>query len=253
MMMSNFENRMLFLGDRSIASRAIKIFLDRYKSPTFKLLGVVSSDTFCAEHGMIQDAEVTCFSNTARNDDVLLEFIHANKINLLISVQHNWILSKKVLDAVGSRCFNLHNAKLPRYKGYNSISHAIYNDDKEYVSTVHWMDEKVDSGNIAYEELTIISETDTAKSLYTKTVEASVRAVIALYECLSRDETPPAKPLDYGEPSVFYARNSIDSLLEVFLNDPPELMNRKVRSSYYPPHNSAYINLNGLRVNLIPE
>ena len=54
------------------------------------------------------------------------------KINTLISVQHKWIMSKKILSKFGCNAFNFHNAKLPEYKGYNSLSHSILNGDSKH-------------------------------------------------------------------------------------------------------------------------
>lgn len=85
---------------------------------------------------------------------------------MLLSVQHNWILNSGILSLVDGFYFNLHNAKLPDYMEYNCASHAIYNGDREYVYTTHWMDKDVDCGYIVYEEIIKISDCDTAKSLY---------------------------------------------------------------------------------------
>lgn len=245
--------RMLFLGDRGIASRVLTMFLKEYRTQGFDIIGIVSSSRFYDEHRPLL-GEGACFiSNESRNTDFLVKFIENNKINLLMSVQHNWILSRSVLSAAGGVAFNLHNAKLPNYKGFNSISHAIHNGDEDYVSTLHWMSEEVDSGNIAYEEVTKISPIDTAKSLHGKTIEASVRIAGKLFDCLRDKILPPSNPLLCLENGIFYGRESIKNLLEIKLSESPAEINRKVRAAYYPPFNTAYIIVDGLRVNLIPE
>ena len=50
-------------------------------------------------------------------------------VDLILSIQYNWVVATETIDLVKGRAFNLHNARLPDYKGYNSISHAIANGD----------------------------------------------------------------------------------------------------------------------------
>ena len=64
-------------------------------------------------------------SNEKKNENEIIDSIKEHKINLIISVQHCWIFSDKILKSVNGNAYNLHNAKLPDYKGYNTINHAI--------------------------------------------------------------------------------------------------------------------------------
>jgi len=181
----------------------------------------------------------------------MLRSIRSDRIDLLISVQHPWILSKRVLEAVRYRAFNLHNAKLPDYKGYNSISHAILNGETSYTTTIHWMAPKVDSGDLAYEEELPITRWETSLSLYRKTVDAAVRNFRKLIHDLGHGLPVPRTPV--AAKGRFYRKSAIAALRKIrSLRDHTEV-DRKSRAFYFPPHEAAYIEVSGKRFYISPK
>ena len=64
------------------------------------------------------------------------------KINMIISIQHPWIISKSILDAVDGFAFNIHFGKLPEYRGHHLGIHSILNGEKTFTTTCHWMAQK---------------------------------------------------------------------------------------------------------------
>lgn len=247
------KNRVLFLGERAIAWRLLTEFLERQNVQMTELVAIVTNPQFyrdlvdrydCVDLGFV--------SNDSRRENEILDLIQATSANLLVSVQHNWILSEKILQAVDGFSLNLHNARLPAYKGYNSIGHAILNGDDTYQSTLHWMTEKVDSGDFAYVEEVRIDPCDTAKSLYEKTIHSCAKIGKKLFDTLDRGDVPPRTPMPPG-PGVFYGKGTIKELLDVTRVEDPERRARIARAAYYPPHNNAYLQYESLRINLIPE
>ncbi len=245
---------MLFLGERSIASGAIKLFLECYRSDTFELKAIVSSREFYDKNiGFEIRNDIVFISNERNDSQALLTFIKNNSINLLFSIQHNWIIPPEVIDGVGPLCFNLHNAKLPEYKGFNSITHAILNGDKEYTSTIHWMTEDVDSGAIAFEASIPINVKDTAKSLHNKTIDLSLSLVVKLFDSIKIGSQIPKTPQTSSIKGVFHKRDSVKQLLEVDITQDINQLNKQIRATYYPPYNNAFFITNGLKINLIPD
>ena len=50
------------------------------------------------------------------------------------------------------KIINLHNAKLPDYRGHNSISHEILNGETKHTTTIHKIAKEVDRGEILLEK-----------------------------------------------------------------------------------------------------
>lgn len=245
--------RTLFLGDRRIAWEALKLLSSLSFAGRFDIRALVTSadiaSAFKRQHPTI---EPRMLPNDRRLSKEILDIVIAEKIELLLSVQYNWVLPSSILDAVGRCAFNLHNAKLPDYKGYHSISHAIMNEDSDYHSTVHWMDDVVDCGDIAYLGYTSIRSDDTAFSLYGRTIDAAVGAVGNLLRDLSNAHAVPRMPMNKHEGS-FYPRSSISKLVDVSNVEREEELAKIARAVFFPPYNTAFRMVGRQKLLVIPE
>ncbi len=251
--MRNKNLRLLFLGERRIAWNAIKMLNDDRFSNMIDIRAIVSNEPFISKHrDYIKKSELCYLKNDKRRTEEVLKIINNEKIDILLSIQHNWVLPSAVLDAVDRMAFNLHNAKLPDYKGYNSITHAILNNDSVYESTLHWMADQVDSGDIAYVGKTEITRDETAFSLYKKSISAALNAIELLLLDLCANKIPPRQPMEKGR-GFFYSRDSISKICNLSqIQDPIEL-DRYTRALFFPPINVAYINTSNRRIYLVPE
>jgi methionyl-tRNA formyltransferase len=178
-------------------------------------------------------------SNSTKNEFEILNNILLNRIDLIISVQHPWILPANIINKVDGMAFNLHNAKLPEYKGYNSISHAIINGDSHYYSTIHWMIDEVDQGDIVCDRKFPIAEDDDALSLYLKSID-NAKNVFTLFteKHLLINNINRKAILNKG---VFYKKNSLDKIKDVSRIDSADVFDRHVRAVYFPPYEPAFI------------
>ncbi len=245
--------RILFLGQRPIARRCFDLLLERAGSLGLVVEAVAADREF---FGALDAAGAVpaCvrIPNEARNEEALLAAIRSRGVDALISVQHPWVVSAAVLEAVGGRAFNLHNAKLPEYRGYNTISHAILNGDPVYTTTVHWMAPEVDTGDLAYEASVPVGDCDTAWSLYQKTM-GSADAVFGRLICdLGGGKTVPRRPPGPG--GRFYRKREIEALKEIVSPGDAREVDRKARAFYFPPHEPAYFKIGGKKfyVSVVP-
>lgn len=245
--------KMIFLGQRQIAWKALEALARPENRQALDLAVLVTDpDTFGLVRQELPSLAPRFIANDRRRKDEIIAAIREAGVDLLVSVQHNWILSREVLEAVGGYAFNLHNARLPHYQGFNSVSHAIINGDEDYYSTIHWMEEEVDTGPIAFEEITPISPVDTALSLHRKTIVAATMAFEKLLSALRAGEPIPRRPADKVEPR-FYDKNSIKEILDVTAVRDPAQLDRLARALFYVPHNIAYQLVDGRRTYLVPQ
>jgi len=245
--------QLLFLGERRISWEVLKILTADEFAPHFDIPVIVSNDQIHRKYIDTSPVKhVRFISNSTRKSAEILAAIHEERIDLLFSVQYNWVLPGEVLDGVSGQAFNLHNAKLPDYKGYNSVTHAILNGDKNYESTIHWMKNEVDSGDIAYVESTEIHSRDTALSLYLRTIDSAVRAAWRLLSDLRDGKDIPRKPMA-STGGVFYGKKSVHAIADTTnLRDPDEIA-RIARATFFPPFNMAYRVIAGQKFFVAPE
>ncbi len=232
--------KILFLGQNLIAQNCLKVLCEEQYSDNLELVGLVTNECTNEYFTSIinSNKDYIVISNSERNEAGIIKIIVDNNIDTLISVQHPWIISEKILDLVGYHAFNLHNAKLPEYKGHNTISHAILNGDMEYTTTLHWMVPKVDNGEIAYTETSKIEKEDTAYSLYHKMLPLAAKVFRQLCDDLNSVSRIPRQPL--SGISKFYSKKEIERLKKIEKVSDYAEVDRKARAFYFPPHEPAY-------------
>lgn len=156
--------------------------------------------------------------------------------DVLFSVQHPTIFDREILERQIS--LNLHNAPLPEYRGFNTISHAILNGDTTYGSTVHWMEEEVDCGPILRSVSYPIAQTEIAETLYKKSIAFCVAIFRSVLIDLQYERELPKIP-QVGTPH-FYRRHDLDSHREISdIHDENEV-DIKARAFCISPHEPTY-------------
>jgi methionyl-tRNA formyltransferase len=182
------------------------------------------------------------------------------EIDYIISVLYYDILSKELLNHPTRGGLNLHQAELPRYRGSNTFSHAIMNARSDnywkYGTTLHFMSENVDEGDIISRKFVDINEHDTSKSLYIKTEQASAEL---FEEQLSnivsgKVQTIRTPQSEFDGKTYFYNKNSLtgekEIPLENIVEDESYAVYDKIRALDFPPFEPAYTKIAGNKVYL---
>jgi methionyl-tRNA formyltransferase len=105
------------------------------------------------------------------------ELIRQEQVDLLLNVQTPYVLPAAVVEAPRIGSFNLHPGPLPHYAGLNAPSWAIFQGEQAHGVTLHWMDQGIDSGPIAYQAGLSIDQDDTGLTLSAKCVRAGLPLV----------------------------------------------------------------------------
>jgi len=242
--------KILFLGQKPVGEKCFDILLDN-QCDSLKICGAVSNvvDTKWWKSARIYEESkkhnIPFISNEGRNNEQILDLILKKKINTIISVQHEWILPKEIIEAVCGFAFNLHMAKLPEYKGYNTFSFAIINGDKDYYTTIHMMAEDVDAGDIVIEESVCITSDETAQTLYEKVSSLSISCFNNFVDLLKNNKPIPTKPM-FGE-SRFYSRNDLEKIKNITDFSDLEKVGRIVRACTFSGFEPAYFSCNEIK------
>ena len=81
------------------------------------------------------------------------------------------ILSKDFIKKFDEKIINIHPSLLPKYKGLNTHSKAINNQDKFTGCTVHYVTAKLDSGKIILQKKIKVAVNDNSTSLAKKVLK----------------------------------------------------------------------------------
>ena len=151
-MKKNKINLVLFLAEKE--TFLIKNFILNFKKfekfINFKLI-ICSKKTAKL---MKKKSSLKMITNDKRNTHQILK--NLNKMNLEkknlygLSLQFPWIIKERVLNKFNF-IMNCHFGRIPEYKGHNTISHAILNNEKNIWGSIHKMKKKVDAAVIIKE------------------------------------------------------------------------------------------------------
>ena len=104
------------------------------------------------------------FKNTLSENKVINE-LEKSDIHLICLAGFMKILSKNFVKNFKGKILNIHPSLLPKYKGLNTHERAIRNKDKYSGCTVHFVNSRLDSGEIINQKKVRIKKLDTPKTL----------------------------------------------------------------------------------------
>jgi phosphoribosylglycinamide formyltransferase-1 len=106
--------------------------------------------------------------NKKINLEYLLKELHKKKISLICLAGYMKILDKQFIDRFNKKIINIHPSLLPKYKGLNTFKRVLKNKEKLTGCTVHYVNNKLDSGKIILKKKFFIEENDNEETLKTK-------------------------------------------------------------------------------------
>ena len=104
------------------------------------------------------------FKKTLSEKKVINE-LKKKDIHLICLAGFMKILSKSFIKNFKGKILNIHPSLLPKYKGLNTHERAIRNKDKYSGCTVHFVNSRLDSGEIINQKKVRIKKLDTPKTL----------------------------------------------------------------------------------------
>lgn len=113
--------------------------------------------------------------------------IRETQVDILLNVHSLYLIHRDILGAPRLGAFNLHPGPLPRYAGLNSVSWAIYRDERQHGVTLHRMDPGIDTGPVVHQAIFPIEPDETALSLAGRCVRFGIPLVLQLLNEVSRE------------------------------------------------------------------
>ena len=157
---SNLKNLIKFSKNKKSP-----ISIDLILSNTKKAKGLRFADQFKIKKKIFN------FNNFRIAESKILKQLNENDINFICLAGFMKILSKNFIKRFKGRIINIHPSLLPKYKGLNTHERAIKNKDKFGGCTVHFVNEKLDSGKIILQKKIKISSSESPVSLAKKVLK----------------------------------------------------------------------------------
>jgi methionyl-tRNA formyltransferase len=88
---------------------------------------------------------------------------------------------------------NLHTSALPRHRGVDGIFGTYFDDDRDAAMTIHWIDERIDAGDIAAQELLPLERGRALRELYMELAGLGVELLTDVLARVASGEMPRRK------------------------------------------------------------
>lgn len=245
-------NRIVFLGSKYVGYKCLQYLTENCFALDVEIVGVLSNNnSVFGEY----DLKAFCTENAINYIDEIDQLGSLDDLDYIVSVQYHQILKQEHLNKASKLAINLHMAPLPEYRGCNQFSYAIIDQKNYFGTTLHVMNEKIDSGDILAENRFEISSEIRLKELYDLTVFKSIELFSnELPAILSGNyKRTPQNTLIAERGTSLHQRKDIDKLKNIDLSWDKEKIERYIRATNMPGFEPPYTLMNGKKKHLIDE
>ena len=102
------------------------------------------------------------------NSKKAIEKIKKYDCDIFLSMSYDQIFKKGIISLPRQKIINCHAGHLPKYRGRNVINWAIINGETKFYITIHYINERIDTGPILLRKKFNISKKDTYQSVLKK-------------------------------------------------------------------------------------
>ncbi len=236
--------RIIFMGTPDFAVETLKTILEN----NYNVVGVITAPDRPAGRGRKLKAsavkeyalskKLTILQPTNLKDDDFIAELKALRPNLNIVVAFR-MLPKIVWDMPAYGTFNLHASLLPHYRGAAPINWAVINGEQKTGITTFFIDEKIDTGHIIFQEEIAIQEDDTAGTLHDKLMHEGAKLVVTTIKAIEKDTIELVPQPKEKEFKTAYKLNKDNTKID--WNDSLKNINNHIRG--LSPYPSAWCNL----------
>lgn len=174
-----------------------------------------------------------------------VEELRKYEADLFVVAAFGQILSEEILTMPRLGCINIHASLLPKYRGAAPIQWSIIDGEKETGITIMQMDKGLDTGDILFQKVVPILDTDTGESLFDKLAEVGARFLV---EVLPDIEAGNIHPIKQDESRSTYAKMLSKAIGEIDWDKDADTLEHLVRGLNSWP--SAYTRLNGKQLKI---
>ena len=169
---------------------AIRKLLDRFGATRYSVAAV------CRRRG------IPVLRPRSINEPAFLEQLRALDPDVIVSISASQIFRKDILALPRHGCINVHSGMLPKYRGMLPSFWVLANGEREAGVTVHYMDDRLDSGDIILQTAVPIEAGETQHTLLGKTKKAGAYLVLDALKAIEQGNVE-RRPNDPAQATYF--------------------------------------------------
>jgi methionyl-tRNA formyltransferase len=144
------------------------------------------------------------------NSPEFVRFVCGEAVDVIVSVAAPQIFRSDLIAAPALACINIHNARLPEYKGMLPNFWQMFDGRKQVGTTVHRINEAIDEGAILLQRDTEIRPGESLDSLIRRTKRKGAALVLEVLRLLETGDAVAIEPQqDSGSYFSFPTRSDV--------------------------------------------
>jgi methionyl-tRNA formyltransferase len=191
-----------------------------------------------------QHKEIPTYFINVNTNDALSILIEQN-IEIIIVASFSTIIRKNIIDFPKIGIFNFHPSLLPKYRGSMPIHAALLNNDELLGLSIHYLTEKIDSGNILMQKSIRNDKHLNLSQILMKLNQLSMNMITPFVELIMKTNKPIGIAQDEKMSSVCKKNKGINI---VYRNDTEQTIANKIRLFGIHPGIHLEGNLNVLKI-----
>ena len=222
----------VLVGDDFPAAQTLKLLRDfdvrvllAFSSPQPERSAKVKS---LAEAG-----KIPFYSSDLLKGPAGLALLSSRPFDWLININSTVLLPQAALGLPRAGALNMHPGLLPEYAGLHTHQWALRNGETEFGATIHFMEPKVDVGDIVLQRRFPIEPGDTGMSLFYKCIREGTLGMRDVVQKILADEPLPRTPQDLSRYHLYRHRDALDGRID--WRWPAGQVERFVRAGNYAP------------------
>ncbi|RME70123.1 MAG: hypothetical protein D6784_17220 [Chloroflexi bacterium] len=185
-------------GLRFVGRKALELFQSRATAIAFRLIG--RDPKVHSLRDMRKLYGVPVVGAVDVNSPDTLAQIRAWNPDIVFSIYLNQLIKPELIHLPSRGTLNIHPALLPRHRGLFPYFWVITEGDTETGITLHWVDEKFDTGDILLQERIPVTPEDTILSLSYKSAVVGADMLVRAVRLIEQGN-PPRIPQDSSQAS----------------------------------------------------
>ena len=237
------SKKVVFLGTKNIGLECLKILYDNQFKLNYEIIGVLTDPKS-------ENIQNYSLKNNLKLLSSLDDYLSLRNIDITISIQYSKILNLHHIKKAKDLAINLHMAPLPEYRGCNQFTIAIIEEKKIFGTTIHKLEEGIDSGDILFESRFEIPKGCWVDELYEITYQKSLELLNkSLSDIISMNINPiPQATLKKERGSSLHYRDEINDLKKIDLSLSKYEIEKYIRATSMGGFESPFTEIDGKKI-----
>ena len=240
------------------------IFLGKHPKDNGHCLGVN------ALSHLMENANIEVVKGVSSSKDLLHDFCHKNhihdnidniyktyeSIDLVISYGFMKLIKEPLISSPRIGCINFHPAPLPEWRGMGgTYNYAIYESVKRWGVSSHFVDKNFDSGDIInVNHFNINPDDETPYSLSKKSHYKLLQLFYEVIDIIVKNENSlDCIPRNKQGVGRYISKSDFNKLRKIDHQDSTDIINKKIKAFWCPPHHGATLIINGTEYTLLND